>query len=345
MAVDLSKFTISELEERFLTRDADPDESLYQALAHDPRAGVRRIGRRLKEEAERLHREERRLERLLAPERNLWESGVLNAAGVDEAGIGPLAGPVVAAAVVFARGAKIAGINDSKRLDSPTRERLARAIRDKARGIGIGLASVQEIDRLNIYHAAILAMQRAVEALPVRAEHLLIDARSIPRLSIPQTSIVGGDGLSFSIAAASIIAKTHRDSLMDDLDERFPRYGFKRHKGYCTREHRRAIRRHGPCPIHRRSYRILEELQGEYSPAFYEWRDRLAGVKVPSELDDVQRSLEEAGAAFTSDEWRKLRILLRRRRNRIGPVGCQGQRQKGQMVLPLEPGGPGSKSS
>jgi ribonuclease HII len=212
--------------------------------------------------AEAADQECRRLGEMLRLERALWRSGLSRVAGVDEVGVGPLAGPVVAAAVVFEPGTEIPGVDDSKRLSPRRREALAEIIRARAAGIGIGIGSIEDIARLNIYHAALEAMRRAVEALPRPPERLLVDARTIPGLSMPQDPYVKGDGLSFSIAAASIVAKTYRDRLMTDLDGVYPGYGFAAHKGYDTPGHRAALARHGPCPEHRMSYRTVRDLCG-----------------------------------------------------------------------------------
>ena len=200
---------------------------------------------------------DRRLERLLTRERELWASGIERVAGVDEAGVGPLAGPVVAAAVVFAPGTGILGVNDSKKLAPHRREALALAIREAALAVAVAIVEPEEIDRLNIYQATLVAMGRALEALPIKPGHVLVDARRIPGCDLPQEAIVKGDAKCHAIAAASIIAKTTRDALMAGYDERFPGYGFALHKGYGTETHRDAIRRLGPCPIHRRSFTLL----------------------------------------------------------------------------------------
>lgn len=173
--------------------------------------------------------------------------------GVDEAGRGPLAGPVVAAAVVFHKPRAPQGINDSKLVPAELREALYDAISASA-AVGIGVASVEEIDRINILQATFLAMRRAVAALPSLPRHVLIDGNQAPDLGCPATAIVRGDGLSLSIAAASIIAKVTRDRIMRDLDLPHPGYGFARHKGYGTPAHLQAIARLGPCPMHRRSF-------------------------------------------------------------------------------------------
>jgi ribonuclease HII len=188
-------------------------------------------------------------------ERLLWSAGLVHVAGVDEVGMGPLAGPVVAAAVVFAADARpLRGIADSKTLLAAAREEAAAAIRATALGVGLGVVEPEEIDRLNIYQAGLAAMRRAVAALPVAPEHVVVDARHIPELDVPQTRYVRGDAIVYSVAAASIVAKVHRDRVMHDFDLAYPKYGFARHVGYATREHLRALAQYGPTPLHRRSF-------------------------------------------------------------------------------------------
>ncbi len=187
-------------------------------------------------------------------ERKLWADGLEAVAGVDEVGVGPMAGPVVAAAVIFPPEVFIKGVHDSKQLTPEHREALFPLIREQAIAIGLGLAEVEEIDRRNIYHATMAAMIRAIEALDRKPNHVLVDGRRIPGIVLPQTRIVGGDRKSFCIAAASIIAKVTRDRMMRDYDAAYPGYGFARHKGYCTAEHVAAVRQLGPSPIHRTSF-------------------------------------------------------------------------------------------
>jgi ribonuclease HII len=251
-------------------------------------------------------------------ERVLWRSGVQSIAGVDEVGMGPMAGPVIAAAVVFRPHTELPGIDDSKRLDLQQREAAERAIRAAAAGIGIGRAEVEEIDAVNIYHAGLLAMRRAVEALPLRPQHVLVDARRIPGVDVPQNSFNKGDGINFSIAAASIVAKTHRDRLMDELARAYPEYGFERHKGYCTPEHQDAIRRLGPCAIHRRSFTFIRELRGEYSALFYDLKQRLDGASEPAALEALEQELGACCDALAEHEQRKLKLVLSRRWKRGG---------------------------
>jgi ribonuclease HII len=201
--------------------------------------------------------ERRRLEDLRSHERLLEQVGIAPVAGVDEVGMGPLAGPVVAAAVILPGEPLVEGIDDSKALGRAVRERLDGEIRRVALAIGIGIASVEEIDELNIYHAGLEAMRRAVARLAVIPWHVLVDARTIPDLGLPQTPFAKGDARVYSIAAASIVAKVYRDRLMVELGCRHPGYGFADHAGYATAEHREAIRRLGPCPAHRRSFALL----------------------------------------------------------------------------------------
>ena len=188
-------------------------------------------------------------------EKELWQAGFSCVAGVDEAGRGPLAGPVVAAAVIFAPGATLlAGINDSKKVSAGRREILFEKILQTALAVGVASASHLEIDRLNILRATYLAMNRAVAQLHFPADFLLVDGRGLPENTLSSRAVIKGDSLSMSIAAASIIAKVTRDRIMTELHAIHPEYGFAGHKGYPTREHIAAIQQHGLCPIHRRSF-------------------------------------------------------------------------------------------
>ena len=201
----------------------------------------------------------------LVVEQKLWRAGLSRVAGVDEVGMGPLAGPVVAAAVVLPPRLSDerlpesfpAGVRDSKTLTHKARERLEPEIRQIATGIGIGVVEVGEIDRINIYQAGLKAMRLALDQLPVRPEHVLIDGRVLKDYPTPQSTFKKGDRDIYSIAAASIIAKTYRDRLMLALDRQYPQYGFARHRGYGTAAHREALRTYGPCPAHRRSFRLF----------------------------------------------------------------------------------------
>lgn len=186
--------------------------------------------------------------------------GASRIAGIDEAGRGPLAGPVVAAAVILEAADRIPEVNDSKLLDAKQRGDLYGKIHENAMGVGVGIISSSVIDRVNIYQATRLAMKKAVMELNPAPDYLLIDGNLCLDLSIPQRAIVKGDRLSFSIAAAGIIAKVTRDRLMMELHEQYPQYGFDKHKGYPTRAHRDSLLAYGPCPVHRVCFKGVREL-------------------------------------------------------------------------------------
>jgi ribonuclease HII len=252
--VDLSRLPIAELRARFLTRGEPLGEDEAAALAADPRAGARALLAAVERARTANRVEGQRLRRLLEFETPLWAAGVERIAGVDEAGVGPLAGAVVAAAVILPRTLRPRGLDDSKQLDEPSRDRLAAEVKAGAVAWGVGVATHLEVDALNVYQASLLAMRRAVEALAPSPQHLLVDARRVPGVPWPQQGIVKGDARSLSIAAASVIAKTTRDAMMVEAEARFPGYGFARHKGYGAPEHLEALRRLGPCELHRRSF-------------------------------------------------------------------------------------------
>lgn len=254
-----ARLSLAELRCRHLEGAAPLPRALEEQLRADPRQSARVLLESIERRRAKNRAEGQRLRHMLRFERELWGRGVTLLAGVDEAGMSPLAGPVCAAAVILEVGWRAPGVNDSKQLDAKQRERLAELIRREARAWTVAFAEPDEIDRLNIYWAGLLAMRRAVEALDVPPEHLLIDARRLKELTIEQTRIVRGDALSLSIAAASILAKTARDARMLAHDQQYPAYGFAQHKGYPVRQHLRALAQHGPCAIHRRSFAPVRE--------------------------------------------------------------------------------------
>jgi len=199
----------------------------------------------------------------LAFEQELWDSGITRAAGLDEAGRGTWAGPVCAAAVILPPDsgllARLHGVRDSKQMTALARARLAGLIRAEAAGWGVGFASSEEIDSQGIIAATRLAMQRALAGCALAPQHLLIDALRLPGVNLAQTALIKGDARVLSIAAASVLAKTARDALMEELDLQFPGYGFARHKGYGTAQHSAALERLGPCSIHRFSFAPLHK--------------------------------------------------------------------------------------
>jgi ribonuclease HII len=259
---DFLRLSVSELKDIFLDGREPLPRGLLEALEADARRGVRDLAAKIRARRQSNRAEGQRLRHLLKYEKELWERGFEFIAGVDEAGIGPLAGPVVSSAVILPRDCKLRELDDSKLLDQTTRENLARQIKENAIAWATGVAEVDEIDRLNIYHAGLLAMRRAVESLKLPPHYILVDARTIPGCSVEQRGIICGDRLSASIAAASIIAKTTRDAMMAELDEKYPGYGFASHKGYSTPGHFQMLQKLGASPIHRRSFRPVREALG-----------------------------------------------------------------------------------
>ena len=309
----VEELSIDEIRQRYVEEKLPVSQQVLNRLQRDKRQGVQRLYATLRKRFERDRDERVRLDAMRHFERVLWKSGVHDIAGVDEAGVAPLAGPVVAAAVMFPPETEIAGVDDSKKLDPPTREALAVQIRARASGVAVGIATVEEIDQVNIYHASLLAMRRAVEGLPRAPQHVLVDARTVPGIAMPQNAFNKGDGLNFSIAAASIIAKTSRDAMMEALDRQYPGYGFATHKGYPTPEHREALVRLGRTPVHRMSFPVLHELFGEYSARFYAMKDRLFAAETRDALEAFEAELEAASKDLEERETRKLRLLLGRR--------------------------------
>jgi ribonuclease HII len=313
MARGVEDLSLDEIRQRYLEKATPVSSRVLARLKRDPRQGAQHLHDVLKKRFERERDERLRLEAMRHFEILLWKTGVEDIAGVDEVGMGPLAGPVVAAAVMFPPETEIAGIDDSKKLDAPTRTALAGEIRAKASGLGLGVATVEEIDQINIYHAGLLAMRRAVEALPRRPQHLLVDARTVPGVDVPQNPFNKGDGINFTIASASIIAKTERDRMMEALDRDYPGYGFAGHKGYSTPEHRAALQRLGPSAIHRKSFPVLGELQGEWSPLFYVLKTQLDAAHTRPALCEMEAALDAQADDLPEQECRKLRLLVARR--------------------------------
>lgn len=256
------RWTLSELRAQYVDEGRPLPRELEAQLKDDPRAGAQKLLEAIERRRTKNRAEGQRLRKMLRFETVLWESGIERIAGVDEAGMSPLAGPVVAGAVILPRDARIARVDDSKKLDAKTREETVIEIKARAIAWAVGIVSPEEIDRINIYRAGLLAMRRAVENLSHAPQALLVDARKLPEIPLPQQAIIKGDTLSLSIAAASIVAKTTRDAILVELDGKYPGYGFARHKGYPVREHYEALQRLGATEVHRRSFRPVREVLG-----------------------------------------------------------------------------------
>lgn len=244
--------SIARIKEEFEQAAEQEWSGLYEAYKTDTRTGVQNLIARYRKKEEALRLERERLLSMRAYEEKYSDYGLI--CGIDEAGRGPLAGPVVAGAVILPKDCEILYLNDSKKLSASRREELYDEIMDKAVAVGVGMASPARIDEINILQATYEAMRQAVSSLPTTPELLLNDAVTIPDIVIPQVPIIKGDAKSVSIAAASIIAKVTRDRLMVQYDEILPGYGFAQNKGYGSKEHIEALKSLGPTPIHRRSF-------------------------------------------------------------------------------------------
>lgn len=250
--------TIKEVKERLAMID-ELDHPFFEELILDGRAGVQAAISKRKRELQKQVDEDLRLEKMLAYEKELYAQGIDLIAGVDEVGRGPLAGPVVAAAVILPKACKIPGLNDSKKIPKSKHKEIYEAVLQNAIAIGIGIKDNQVIDQVNIYEATKLAMMEAIGQLEPQPQHLLIDAMKLD-LPIPQTSIIKGDANSLSIAAASIVAKVTRDQMMEEFDCEYPGYDFTQNAGYGTANHLAGLDKLGVTPIHRRSFEPVKSM-------------------------------------------------------------------------------------
>lgn len=313
----LGSLSVSEIA-AILSRRRSVGRTTVRVLLQDERAGVRELGHRYLEQVRGRERERARLARLLEAERELVLDGALVVAGVDEAGMAPIAGPVVAAAVVLPRDWLAAGLDDSKRLDPVSRERLDREIRAAATAVGVGVVSERVIDRVNIYQASLHAMRLALRRLGVAIDLALLDGRPPRTFPIPHRAVIGGDGRVRSIAAASIVAKVSRDRLLREADHRWPQYGFASHKGYMTPAHVEALRSHGLCPFHRLSFPRVWEEADAMGPLYRDLADRLERAVSEADLEAVAFEFDARRAELHASEERLFARLLEARRELLG---------------------------
>lgn len=250
--------TIKEIKEQ-LAQIQQLNDPLFDELEKDDRSGVIQAVAKRKREFQKCLEEDARLEGMLAYEKELYGKGIQLIAGVDEVGRGPLAGPVVAAAVILPQACKISGLNDSKKIPKSKHKKIYEAVLEHAIAIGIGVKDNQVIDQVNIYEATKLAMIEAIGQLDPKPQHLLIDAMKLD-LPISQTSIIKGDANSLSIAAASIVAKVTRDQMMETYDQEYPGYDFAQNAGYGTAKHLAGLQKLGITPIHRRSFEPIKSI-------------------------------------------------------------------------------------
>lgn len=247
-----------------LLTQTDLTDDVINNLKQDPRISVGRLLARRQQKQEDILREKQRVQNLYEQERLLEAAGYNLIVGIDEAGRGPLAGPVVVGAVILPIGYHLPLINDSKKLSAIQREQLYNQIKEVAIAAHHVVVDIDTIDQLNIYQATVFGMYQAIQGLSPQPQAALIDAVPLANLTIPSISLIGGDALSASIAAGSIIAKVERDRIMLNLDEKYPQYGFAKHKGYGTAEHMKALQQYGPCEVHRQSFEPIKSWEKDH---------------------------------------------------------------------------------
>lgn len=252
--MDFSKMSCKEIEKFIGVLEDDIKLSYIEILGQDSRKSVNKLALKLTNMQDKMQKEIKRLESLWEFEKVSFNHGYNLIAGLDEAGRGPLAGPVVAAAVILPKNELIKGIDDSKKLSEKKRDELFEIIQEVAVDIGVGIVDNKTIDKINIFNATKLAMSRAIESMKTKPDFMLIDALELADINIKQKSIIKGDSKSISIAAASIIAKVTRDAILKEYNIEYPEYNFPKHKGYGTKEHYEALKTYGATPIHRTSF-------------------------------------------------------------------------------------------
>lgn len=320
----LQNMTVTEIKS-MLAELESPEESILQILEQDPRSGVQKLATQVRRKQRELAKENARLENMAKLENKLRERGLLHIAGVDEAGRGPLAGPVVAAAVILPPQTLIAGLNDSKKLKESVRDSLFEEIHRIAISIGVGQATPQEIDDLNIRNATHLAMRRALDQLSPTPNKVLIDGNAVPESRFEEMAIIGGDRKSLSIAAASIIAKVTRDRQMQNYAEKYPEYGFAGHKGYGSAEHLEALRKHGPSPIHRLTFGGVPSVQQTYSEDYQIFLDGIESAKDLEQLTAMGETIATVSSDLESHEIESLRAKYKERLAKFTRAGTKGE--------------------
>lgn len=300
--LNISTMTIAEVQA--YVRDVEPTMELIDSLRVDRRQGVQRLADQVERRLTAVLQRASHFEAMLEYERTYWSQGIEMVVGVDEAGRGPLAGPVVAAAVVIEPDFCLPGLNDSKQLTEEERERFYEEIIAKVVAYGVGIVDHQEIDQINILQASFKAMRLALEELihkGYQPEMVLVDGdKTIPGLPVAQSAIVDGDAKSISIAAASVIAKVTRDRMMVEMSQQYPGYGFERNKGYSAPEHLAALRKLGPSPIHRLTFAPVR--QSTYSSAYHGFADRILATLDLSALHELGFSIGRQKDRLTEEE-------------------------------------------
>lgn len=306
---NFNEMTITEVQN--LVKDIEPTPELAVQLRADGRQGLAKLADQIERQLAAQEKLQNRYEEMLSHEKELWNQGVTVVAGVDEVGRGPLAGPVVAAAVVIGPDFRLLGLNDSKQLTEEEREEYYAEILKKAKAVGVGIVDEKVIDEINILQASFQAMTLALAEMSaggLEPGMILVDGdKAIPALETPQRPIVEGDGKSISIAAASVVAKVTRDRLMIEMGKQYPGYGFERNKGYGSPEHLEGLRKLGPSPIHRMTFSLVR--QATYSHAFQTFVDQLAAASELTELREVGLTIGRGKDSLSEQELDELRQI------------------------------------
>ncbi|MCK8825643.1 ribonuclease HII [Fuchsiella alkaliacetigena] len=312
----IQELTIKELKEELTSLELEAiSAELLLELAADSRKGVQQLAARLRRQKKRLAADKERLKRMQRYEKELRKQGYSLIGGIDEAGRGPLAGPVVAAVVILPPEIYIQGLNDSKQLSEAKREKLFAVIQKQAIDLGVGIVEAGEIDKINIRQANYRAMRQAIDSLTESPDYLLVDGEEIPGIEIEQQKVVDGDQLSISIAAASIIAKVTRDRILVEYDQQYPEYGFKKHKGYGTEEHVAALEEVGPCAIHRYSFSKVKE--AALSEDYRLFAQGLKEAQSIAELEAVAQTIQDCGELLSELELAELRQLFKKEKQSL----------------------------
>ena len=302
------------------------NRKLLALLEKDRRVGARRLALKCSRRLDLLEAEKDRIERLTKLERSFWDQNIQRVAGVDEVGRGCLAGPVVAAAVILPPRVGIYALDDSKKLNPEKREELSREILEKAAAVGIGQVEAEEIDRANILQASLIAMRLALADLRLKPQQVLVDGHQTPQSPFPEMAVVDGDARSQSIAAASVVAKVYRDRLMLERERQYPQYGFARHKGYGTHQHLSALQQHGPCPLHRRSFRPVARLVDQrHSARFVSFKKKLEDSCSLGELERSGHRIRRVRNQLIMQELQELRRIYKVRLRNLRDVGRRGE--------------------
>lgn len=315
-------------------------EPFLQSLEADARIGMRELARKTRNRRKAERTERSRVQKMLKHERRLWQKGIVHVAGVDEVGRGPLAGPVVAAAVILPQGISIERIDDSKALKPEEREELFDLIMKVALATSVGNVSAEEIDRINIYQATLKAMRTAIRGLDVQPDRVLVDGNRVPESGFNELAIIGGDAASQSIAAASVIAKVIRDREMREWDRTYPGYGFASHKGYASEAHTKSLNNKGPCPIHRRSFCTVEDALASWSEPFQEVRSTIDRIVRLAELGAYKQQIQRRSSKLSQRELQEIGRRIERRTNQLRKPGIAGEEaaenwlvQSGYLIL------------